>query len=297
MRMMLMIIAVCFAIVYSQMNGAVKPANGLAATTIKFMTYNLKFPGFILYVLMTNFYTKKVVNFMNGIKEIDIDMMKMGCKIDYRKACVTSRICVAATIVKIILQFIAYYITEDPTSLKVFIEYVVLNFPLYVVHIIACYWLLCVNLITLHFKYLNDILRSVKYRQCFVIEDFKIKEKLPLFENIKRCGILYDKLCQQSSNISDAFGWQILYILPAAFIIVIHNTFYILRMVRGDEIFSLKFIIIDILYFILFLEFVMPCVICKEESLKFEEILNKVDLILTKDTEDLEEAVSFFLDS
>lgn len=263
---------------------------GIVAKVIKFITYNIKLPAMILYIMATNFHTKNIASFMNAINDVGDQMEEIGWKRNYRKLFIIQRVWLYFTAIKGILGT-AMFTIDEPLSLSGFLDSIVFNVPLSLTHIMAIHWITYIGLLILHFRGLNEILKTLKYRQCFVIEDLKATQKLPTAVVLKQCSLIYNELCRQSININNAYAWQFLYLMPGVFIVVMNNTFDILRMLKQEVPFSLKPVIIDFIYLVTFLEFVMPCELCKTESYKFSNILNKIDLKITHSKE-IEDVVS-----
>lgn len=286
-RIIIAISVVLFAVVYGE-NKLEISGVGIVAKVIKLIAYNIKLPAMVIYLSATNFYAKNIANFMNALYNVAEQMEEIGWKKDYRKLFIIQRVWLYFTAFKAILETAMFTFDEVP-SWSLFFDSVVFNVPLTLAHILAINWITYIGLLMLHFRGLNDILKTLKYRQCFVIEDLKATQKLPVAFILKQCSLIYNELCRQSININNAYAWQFLYLMPGVFVVVMNNTFEILRMLKQEIPFTVKPVIIDVLYLILFLEFVMPCEFCKTESYKFNNILNKVDLKIThsKETEDV----------
>lgn len=244
----------------------------------------------VIYLIATNLSTKNIANFMNAINDVGDQMEEIGWKKDYRKLFIIQRVWLYFTAFKGILET-AMFTFDEPPSWSQLLESIVFNVPLSLAHIMAIHWITYVGLLMLHFQGLNEILKALKYRQCFVIEDLKETHKLPIAFVLKQCSLIYNELCRQSININNAYAWQFLYLMPGVFVVVMNNTFEILRMLKQEVPFAVRPVIIDLIYLVTFLEFVMPCELCKTESYKFSNILNKVDLKITHSKE-IEDVVS-----
>lgn len=68
--------------------------------------------------------------------------------------------------------------------------------------------------------------------------------------------------------------------IPTEFIIVVYNTYSVMKMARKDIEFSLKDVVMNFIHLVQFFELIKPCTKCTEESMRFKEILNKLDVSL-----------------
>ena len=110
-----------------------------------------------------------------------------------------------------------------------------------------------------------------------MVEDFRRKKTNRKHEFIRSCGTIYDTLCTQSREINSAFASQILFLIPTVFILIIFNSFQTCRIIKKLIGFDCVWVVFDILYFVIFLELVVPCVVVREESEKFADTLHKIN--------------------
>lgn len=120
----------------------------------------------------------------------------------------------------------------------------------------------------------------VRYQSCWFTENFRIRKKMkkiPDFEILRECGIIYDSLCKQCVKISNVFAVQILILIPMLLMLIIFDTFQTCRMIQHLTEFDSGCIIFDILYLGAILELVLPCIAVENEANRFVDNLHKIN--------------------
>lgn len=245
--------------------------------------------GFPLYLVATYWNTSKLAEFMNNLKQIGIDMKEIGFRMNFHKKYKWHIFQICFKLFQMVFGEICFLVHTNG-SFKHTILMALYGMPYMLNIFISIQWTSFVNLLTMHFKCLNQLLKTLKYRQCFIIEDFtKIRSK-PVIDMIEGCGLIYDRLCDESRKLNEAYAWQIFYLIPHYFLITISHIYDVLLSFKNDTPFPAFTLIIGILSIVYIFEFVIPCALCKEEASRFSEILNKVHFKLQKSAE-LEELV------
>lgn len=103
-------------------------------------------------------------------------------------------------------------------------------------------------------------------------------------------------LCQQCITFSEALSLPLLWMISSEFVFATFHAYELMRMINGSTHFNSKIIAACVTHAMLFMEFILPCIFCVQETLKFEEILNKLDLMLNKNGY-LNSIVCFYIES
>lgn len=259
---------------------------GFVPNAVTEISHNVNILTIVLYICVTNFYTEATINFMNSIKKIENNMKKIGLNVSYRSSYRIQYVLLSVMLVKLVAQIASHFVDGGDIA-----HFGARNVHLFVIHVIAMQWVTFINMLTVQFEGINELLKTMKYRQCFVVEDFQEAVKIPVTYIIRECSVIYGQLCDLSRSINKAYVWQILFIVPANFITILSNTFYTCKMMEGRIPVSVQTITLDVICLISLFEFVLPCVYCKEEADKFVQILNKVDFKLNRNAE-IEDIVS-----
>ncbi|XP_063916325.1 putative gustatory receptor 28b isoform X1 [Zophobas morio] len=201
----------------------------------------------------------------------------MGFPVDYDDIKKHVRRLIGFLIFKIVLQQIAFCTQGFSWDTTDYFDYIVHNIPLIIIHALLIQWIIYLAILHLHFKKLNTILKTFLYGECWMVEDFRRKKTNRKHEFIRSCGTIYDTLCTQSREINSAFASQILFLIPTVFILIIFNSFQTCRIIKKLIGFDCVWVVFDILYFVIFLELVVPCVVVREESEKFADTLHKIN--------------------
>lgn len=184
LKIFVLIAAVSFSAIYCQITVTAN-VEGIIPIIMHYIMYNIKSIALFLYLIAGNFYLKPTLTFLNAFSEIDEDMRDLGCKINYKNLHVVQYVYMAYILVKINVQMIVYNVGE-PFSLITLTNCIVFTVPLNMAHTISFQWFTGIGLVTLHFRELNELIKSVKYRHCFVVEDLQQKRELPTRIVIKR---------------------------------------------------------------------------------------------------------------
>lgn len=259
--------------------------NGVIITTVRFGIFYAMLLGFPLYSFVTFLNSSKIADFMNNIKQIGSEMEEIGLRMNFKSKYRMHVFQIGCKLFEMFLGTVCFiHFVSDGTILNVvFLAF--FSIPFMLTYMILIQWTSFVNLLTMHFASLNRFLKTLKYRQCFIVEDFPKVKRKPLIEVIEECGTIYDQLCDESKRLNEAYAWQILYLIPHYFLITLSSIYEVLVSFKNDTPFSEQKLINGLLGALYLLEFVVPCALCKEEAGRFSDILNKVDLKLQKSQE------------
>lgn len=268
-----------------------KQMNEVVIGVIHLCVFYVMHISFPVYLIATFLNSWKIAEFMNNLKQITTQMGEIGLRLNYRRKYKLHLFRVACGVLQMFFSSACFIVEVSNGDAWQIIALVVFTLPFMMTYVILIQWMAFVSLLTMHFKSLNQFLKSLKYRQCFIVEDFPKIERKPLIEVIEECGSIYDKLCDEAKTLNEAYAWQILCLIPHYFLITLSNLYQVLLGFKNDTPFSWQVLINGALGAIYLLEFVVPCAVCKEEASRFSEILNKIDLKLQKNGE-IEDVVS-----
>lgn len=270
-----------------------KEINGIVITAVRFGVFYLMLLTFPIYLIATFLNSHKIADFMNNLQQIGLQMEEIGLRINFKRKYKLQMFQFFWKLFEMLLSFLCFVCEVSDGSVAQFFGLVIFSVPLIMTYVVLLQWATFVNLLGMHFNSLNQFLKALKYRQCFIIEDFSKVKRKPLIEVIEECGAIYDGLCDESKRLNEAYAWQILCLIPHYFLITLSNIYNALLSFKNDTPFSAKILMNGLLGGVYLLEFVLPCALCKEEANRFSEILNKVDLKLQKSPE-IEDVVSVF---
>lgn len=271
-----------------------KEINGIVITAVRFGVFYLMLLTFPIYLIATFLNSHKIANYMNNLKQIGVQMEAIGLRMNFRRKYKLHMLQIGWKLFEMLLSFLCFICEVSDGSVAQLLGLVIFTVPLIMTYVVLLQWATFVSLLGMHFKGLNEFLKALKYRQCFIIEDFPKVKRKPLIEVIEECGAIYDRLCDESKRLNEAYAWQILCLIPHYFLITLSNIYNALLAFKNDTPFSAKILMNGLLGGLYLVEFVLPCALCKEEAGRFSEILNKVDLKLQKSPE-IEDVVSGFM--
>lgn len=268
-----------------------KELNNLIITIVRYGIFFAILIGFPLYLIATYWNSQKMSDFINNLKQIGMEMEKIGLTMNFQRKYKWLIIQIYFKIFQMIISVLCFVVFNSDGNFKQTTLMIVYSIPFMLTLLISIQWTSFVNLLTMHFKYLNQLLKTLKYRQCFVLEDFTKIRAQSVIKIVQNCGLLYDSLCDESKRLNVAYEWQILYLIPHYFLITLACVYQVLLSFKNDTPLPILLLINGILGAVYILEFVIPCTLCKQEANRFSEILNKVAAKLQK-TVELEELVS-----
>lgn len=287
---LILVIEAFYIRVAQQMVTPPKKLNSIIISAVRFGVFYAILPGFPLYLIATYWNSTKMAEFMNNLKLIGMEMKEIGGKLNFRGKYRWHIIQIGFKFLEMAFSETCFIVFASDGSIKQILSSAFYGIPYMLTYLILIQWTSFVNLLTMHFEALNQLLKSLKYRQCFVIEDFvKVKTK-PIIEVIEGCGSIYDRLCDESKRLNESYAWQILFLIPHFFLITLSSLYEVLLSFKNDTPLPILLLMNGILCTLYIVEFVMPCAFCKQEASRFSEILNIVDLKLQKNDE-LEEIV------
>ncbi|XP_017774646.1 PREDICTED: putative gustatory receptor 28b [Nicrophorus vespilloides] len=258
-------------------------SSGSIPTIVEVMDFYGRIPVTLMTMAILNISNWRLLEFYKGISNVNSQFVKMGFKLRYNNYRSQVRIMLFLVLVKLVLQQLAFAFGRFDYSTLV--HYAVDNINFVLLHLTNMIWASTVLLLKENFAFLNDVLRTLMYRQCWVIDDYVKIERPPIVNLLKRCAKLYDRLITLSKTLNSVFAWILIMNIPMIFVEIIYNTFSICQMAQGLKSLNAQTIIFDLLYLISFLEITIPCIYVKEEADKFVGRLNKVDLNLENSIE------------
>lgn len=291
LRLLIILTTVIGSIVYKQVVVSIYDSKSAIGNGVEFAHYNCRLIGTVCCVLSINYRNGHVISFMNSLIHLKKYMNDVGVNVNYKKISSLSYTTLLILFAKMIIMEIPYYINNFYEDFVGILDFIIFNLPLLLIHIISLQWILYLALLKVYIKSLNGVLKTLRYRQCWVINDFNKKPAISPVEILKKCGNIYSKLCIQSKIINKAFAWQFLLILPGFFIEIVLKSFNICQTIKNKTSVEAVTVISDIIHFLVVLEIVLPCVSVKEESLKVADTLAKIDINYENDA-DFEEVVS-----
>lgn len=266
-----------------------KGLNRIIVATVRNSVPFLILIGFPLCTVATYWNSSKVAKFMNNLKQIGIDMEEIGFSVNFRRKYKWYIIQIGSKLFQMVSSVVCFLVYING-SFKHTVFMALYCTPYMLNLLILIQWTSFVNLLTMHFKCLNEFLKTLKYRQCFMVEDFSEIRSKPVIVVIEGCGSIYDRLVDESRRLNEAYAWQIFYLIPHYFLLTLYNIYDALLSFKNDTPLPILILSNGLLSTVYILEFVIPCALCKEEASRFSDILNRVDLKLHKST-DLEELV------
>lgn len=141
-------------------------------------------PGYLILLAFLNFRIKPAAIIVARLNTVNEAMTRIGPGVDFNKLHHYARKYTALAIAKILVLVLAAFI-DDRMSFRLLIDLIAYGLPVYTSHLVVLQWSCAVHTITLHFNELNNILKSLKYRHCFVVEDFRCKQKVSASTAIK----------------------------------------------------------------------------------------------------------------
>ncbi|XP_068913921.1 uncharacterized protein [Tenebrio molitor] len=288
-----------FVIVPGIMRQVIQSINdnkGIIIAAVEFANYNSRMPTTICCLIMTNLRAGYLTDFITSARTLDKKFTNMGFLVDYEVVKRSGPSLVGLVLFKLALQQIPFLSQGESRSRKLhlflsflgfswdlidYLDYIIYNIPIFIIHVLLIQWIVYLTILRLHFKTLSIIVKTLRYHHCWVSEDFRVRRStLKMFnrqrEVVRTCSTIYDELCKQSERINDAFAWQILFLIPTLFVLVIFNSFQSCRMIKNLVEFDCGSVIFDILYFGVFLELVTPCIALRQEVDKFVNVLHRI---------------------
>ncbi|KAH0812732.1 hypothetical protein GEV33_010060 [Tenebrio molitor] len=283
-----------FVIVPGIMRQVIQSINdnkGIIIAAVEFANYNSRMPTTICCLIMTNLRAGYLTDFITSARTLDKKFTNMGFLVDYEVVKRSGPSLVGLVLFKLALQQIPFLSQGFSWDLIDYLDYIIYNIPIFIIHVLLIQWIVYLTILRLHFKTLSIIVKTLRYHHCWVSEDFRVRRStLKMFnrqrEVVRTCSTIYDELCKQSERINDAFAWQILFLIPTLFVLVIFNSFQSCRMIKNLVEFDCGSVIFDILYFGVFLELVTPCIALRQEVDKFVNVLHRIT------TNEIDEEVS-----
>lgn len=267
-----------------------KGLNRIIVATVRNSVPFLILIGFPLCTVATYWSSSKLAEFMNNLKQIATDMEEIGFSINYRRKYKWYIFQICSKLLQMVSSVVGFLVYINGSFKHTFIMALYCT-PYMLNLLILVQWTSFVNLLTMHFKCLNRFLKTLKYRQCFMVEDFSKARRKPVIVVIEGCAAIYDRLVDESRRLNEAYAWQIFYLIPHYFLLTLYNIYDALLSFKNDTPLPILVLSNGLLSTVYILEFIIPCALCKEEASRFSEILNRVDLKLHKSAE-LEELVS-----
>lgn len=296
-RLICLISVIVFCVIYRQYNKSIYNTTGVITVSVQFTYYNCRIPIVIICLICTNVNSKQIEEFLNRFNKIDDTFRKYNCPTDYKNVKTITRILFVWFFVKIFIQHVPYFVDGFNWDTNDILDYFVMNLPMIVMYILTLQWSIYLHILRINFITLNSVMKSLKFNKCWVVNDYiSVYNKSRtasgnVSDIIRKTGCLYDSLCMQGDRLNRAYAWQILFIVPALFIMIIYSSFDVCQMIKEKEEFDGTTIVFDIMYFITFLELILPCVFAKEIADKFVDSLHSIDINF-EHGHDLEEIVN-----
>lgn len=262
-----------------------KELNSILISVVRFVVFHAILPGFPLYLFATYWNSCKMAEFMNNLKQIEVEMEQIDLNINFRRKYKLHILQIGFKLLEMVFSETCFIAFVSDGRFKQTASAAIYGLPYMLTYLILIQWTSFVNLLTIYFESLNQLLKTLKYRQCFLIEDFMKVKRKPISEVIDGCGKIYDLLCDESKRLNSAYAWQILYLIPHFFLISLSSIYDVLLSFKNDTPIHSLILINGILCTLYIFEFVLPCALCKQEASRFSEILNTVDLKIRKNAE------------
>lgn len=277
-RMVLIVSVLLITILYKQISTTAYGSTAAIGNAVKFVHFNGHLIVAICSIVLTNFYNMEFVNFMNVLLDLEGKLSKLGFKIEYNKLSPLSFIIILIVIIQIVIIEIPYFVEAYYNHILNILIFFIFCLPLLLIQIMSLQWIFYMLLLNLYLKALNKIVKTIKFQQCWIIDDLVKNSVDPPNKTIKTCGFIYSKLCSNSKAINSVFSVQFLLLLPVFFIEIVLKSFYICQAIKKDSSIDLVLIISDVIHFIIVLELVIPCFIVKQKSKKFIDNLTMLNL-------------------
>lgn len=247
----------------------------------KILLYTADCSGYFI-VITTYFYqffvTKNITSSMKLLQKVEMKMNRLDLKIDLLRNGLLWRASLLffIDILLKILDTINLAKRQNIRAHGVY-EHVVRYFFIAIMDLIILQWVCFMKLLRAYFDQLAILLKRIKYKQMWVIGDFKTVHRSHYDSILIKIGMIYDDLCCATKQINFAYSLPILLIVPISFTIITFAIFSLSKIIKSDDVINPFVTVAYFSYLFRMGGIIVPAIFTKRSVDKFVDKIQAID--------------------
>lgn len=234
------------------------------------------------------FMTKSLTTSMKMLLCIESRLRQNGCSLSFqnKRKFMVAAILTFSTDIFLKTYDTFYLAYENLVPFHGIYEHIVRYIFIHFMDLIILQWICFMELLKLYLTELIYVVKNMKIKQCWVVEDFKIPRKYnQKFDNIlKDISKIYDQIYTVSKDINLAFSVPFLLIIPICFIIATVTIFSLCKIIKREDKINPFMTIAYMSYMIRMMAIILPPLKVTDTAKKFIAKLHCVHIGCMKES-------------